>query len=224
MTAALEGFPRMTLSVGTVNSSLRQHLGMYRHKAPYYQTEMLNNLLRLWQGHHNRLLDIGGGTGVIGQCIQDLFPVGEVRAVDVVDRFCNSLSIATEVYDGTRMPFDRAQFDAATINNVVHHVPVEARIPLFRDIRRVVDGPLYIKDHVAASRLDHGRLALLDFVGNIPFGGMVKADYLSRVEWEALAAASGFRIADAISGRYRHGLYATLFPNRLETTMRWEPA
>lgn len=223
MTAALEGFHGMNLSVGAVNSSLSQHLGMYRYKAPYYQTEMLNNLLRLWQGHHNRLLDIGGGTGVIGQCIQDLLPVGEVRAVDVVDRFCDSLSIETEVYDGTTMPFAQEQFDAATINNVVHHIPVEARITLFREIRRVVHGPLYIKDHVATTRFDHARLALLDFVGNIPFGGMVKAYYLSLAEWEALAVASGFRIAAAISGRYRHGLYAALLPNRLETTMRWEP-
>lgn len=223
MNAIVEDFRLPDLTVEAVNDSLGQHLGVYRYRAPHYQTEMLNNLLRLWQGHHDRLLDIGGGTGVIGQCIQDLFPVGEVHAVDVVDRFCSSLSIATEVYDGTMMPFDPAQFDAATINNVVHHIPVPARIPLFREIRRVVDGPLYIKDHVAVSRLDHGRLTLLDFIGNIPFGGMIKADYLSRADWEALAAASGYRVAATISGRYRHGAYAMLFPNRLETTMRWEP-
>lgn len=43
-------------------------------------------------------------------------------------------------------------------------------------------------------------------------------------DWDHLASASGFRISTEICGRYRHGLYSALFPNWLETTMRWEPA
>jgi hypothetical protein len=87
----------------------------------------------------------------------------------------------------------------------------------------VVDGPLYIKDHAARSWLDHRRLAMLDLIGNIPFGGMVRADYLTLADWQALADASGYRIAetlrDALSPR-RDGIGG--FPNRLEIAMRWE--
>ena len=212
-----------TVSTDQVAASLSPHLAVYRHKKPSYQTVMLNSLLALWRGPHRRLLDIGGGTGVIGQCMGDLFPVGSVTAIDVVDRFCPGLSIEVATYDGERLPYPDGSFDAATLNNVIHHIPVEVRPALFREIRRVVDGPLYIKDHEARGAIDRVRLSALDFIGNIPFGGMVRADYLSAKQWEALASAGGYRIAETTrQQRYRRGPYALLFPNRLEITMRWE--
>jgi hypothetical protein len=91
-----------------------------------------------------------------------------------------------------------------------------------REVRRVVEGPIYIKDHIAASRPDHARLAVLDAIGNVPFGGQVSADYLSSAEWSQLAGAAGYRIAAQIGGHYRSGIMAWLFPNGLETTMRLE--
>ncbi|PSJ41672.1 class I SAM-dependent methyltransferase [Allosphingosinicella deserti] len=212
----------MMISTADVSRTLARHLRFYRGKRPTYQTVMLNDLLAVWQQHHAHVLDVGGGTGVIGQCIADLLPAGSVTAVDVEDRFCPDLTIATQVYDGAAMPFAASAFAAATINNVVHHVPAQRRLPLFREIARVVDGPLYIKDHVAGGPLDHVRLTILDLLGNLPFSGMLKASYLSRAEWRALAEASGYRIAAEREGRYRRGLFALLFPNRLEITMRWE--
>ena len=223
MMAVTDGLDVPGVNVEEVRRSLSRHLALYRHKAPAYQTVMLNSLLTVWKEHHERLLDIGGGTGVIAQCIQDLFPVGTVETFDVVDRFCPDLSISARVYDGSQLPCETQSMDAATINNVVHHIPPNGRVALFRQIRRVVRGPLYIKDHVAASRLDHARLALLDLIGNTPFSGMVKADYLSAAEWSALADESGYRIAETVGGTYRKGLFAAIFPNRLEVTMRWDP-
>jgi hypothetical protein len=145
-----------------------------------------------------------------------------VTSIDVVDRFCPDLAIETRTYDGQRIPFDDGSFNAATLNNVVHHIPLASRLPLFRELRRVVDGPLYIKDHEARGRLDRMRLTLLDAIGNIPFGGMVEADYLTMEQWTDLAASSGFRIAETVHESYRSGPYALLFPNRLEIAMRWE--
>jgi SAM-dependent methyltransferase len=211
-----------TVTASAVAASLGPHLAMYRHKQPSYQTDMLNSLLSVWQGTPSRLLDIGGGTGVIGQCIADLFPVGSVTAIDVVDRFCPNLTIETRTYDGTTLPFDDGSFDAATLNNVLHHVPIPVRPILLSEIRRVVAGPLYIKDHEQRGWLDRTRLSVLDFIGNIPFGGMVRADYLSDGEWSSLAEGAGYRIAETKQARYRTGPFALLFPNRLETTMRWE--
>jgi SAM-dependent methyltransferase len=205
-----------------VAESVRRHLPLYRVKQPTYQTTMLNDLRKVWRGPHDRLLDIGGGTGVIGQCIQDLFPVGSVTAIDVVDRFCPGLTIEVETYDGTKLPFDDDAFDAATLNNVVHHVPVSARAVLFQEIGRVVRGPVYIKDHLPRSRLDHLRLTVLDAIGNIPFGGMVQADYLEAEEWQTLASISGYQMAETVVGQYRTQPVNSLFPNRLEITMRWE--
>lgn len=204
---------------------LSRHLPMYRRKTPFYQATMLEGLRALWTGRHQRLLDVGGGTGVIAQAMAELFPIGQVEAVDLVDRFCASLSVPTRQYDGRTLPYSDDAFDAATLNNVLHHVPVAARADLLREIRRVVDGPLYIKDHETRGRLDSLRLTAMDAVGNIPFGGMVSAVYLGRADWERLAAESGYRIAArAAPLAYRSGAYARLFPNRLEVTMRWEPA
>jgi SAM-dependent methyltransferase len=203
---------------------LSKHLAIYRNKVPVYQAVMLDSLGELCVGRHRSLLDVGGGTGVIAQAISELFPVDRVQAIDVVDRFCASLTIPVRQYDGKTLPFSDGKFDAATLNNVMHHVPVSERTELLREIRRVVDGPLYIKDHESRGRLDELRLMVMDAIGNIPFGGMVWARYLDRPEWEKLAADSGYRIAArAAPARYRRGPYAALFPNRLEITMRFEP-
>jgi SAM-dependent methyltransferase len=204
---------------------LSAHLPIYRNKVPFYQAVMLQSLHQLWGKRHRRLLDVGGGTGVIAQAISELLPVEEVQAVDVVDRFCPSLKVVTTQYDGRNLPFANRSFDAATLNNVLHHVPVEARADLLREIRRVVEGPLYVKDHESHGVVDNLRLTAMDAIGNIPFGGMVWARYLKRAEWERLAAESGYRISARIqSARYRTGIYALLFPNRLEVTMRFDPA
>lgn len=208
-----------------LQSILARHLPMYKAKAPRYQAIMLDSLFELWRATHDRVLDVGGGTGVIAEAISRLFPVGKVYTIDLVDRFCPNLSIETACYDGRTIPFADGAFDAATLNNVLHHVPVADRVSLLREIRRVVEGPLYIKDHVSIGRLDDLRLTVLDAIGNIPFGGMVNAKYLSAAEWQALADKSGWRIGASASPRsYRSGLLDSLFPNRLETTMRFEPA
>lgn len=203
---------------------LSRHLAMYRTRVPIYQAMMLDSLREVWAARHRNLLDVGGGTGVIAQAMAELFPVDEVQAVDLIDRFCSSLSVPTRRYDGKTLPFEDATFEAATLNNVVHHVPVIARSDLLREIRRVVTGPLYIKDHERCGALDNLRLMALDAIGNIPFGGMIWARYLTRAEWETLAAKSGYRIAcRAAPARYRKSVFALLFPNRLEVTMRFEP-
>lgn len=220
----------MSISIPTVEAQavqtlLATHLPIYRSKVPHYQTDMLNSLAELWAGSHESLLDIGGGTGVIAEAISKFLPVANVQSVDLVDRFCPSLSIATQQYDGRQLPFPDQHFSAATMNNVLHHVPVTERVSLLREIRRVVEGPLYIKDHATTGWLDDARLTALDAIGNIPFGGMIKASYLSHQDWEDLAQASGWVISAFAKLRaYRNGLMAVAFPNRLEITIRFDPA
>lgn len=213
-----------TITLGAVSDVLNRHTQLYRKRPPVYQTAMLADLATVWSGHHANLLDIGGGTGVMAEVMQALLPVEAVTAIDVVDRYFPTLSVSTQVYDGTILPFPDDSFAAATINNVMHHVEPSQRGPLMHEIRRVVRGPLYIKDHVAVSLLDHARLTALDAVGNIPFGGQISARYLSTAEWEALARNHRYTIAAQSCGAYRSGLMARLFPNSLEITLRLERA
>ena len=203
---------------------LSRHLAMYRSKVPHYQALMLNGLRAMWHEPHESLLDIGGGTGVIAQAIAELFPVKRVYAIDVVDRYCPTLTVETGTYDGEKLPFGDVAFAAATLNNVLHHVPKAARGGLIREIRRVVAGPVYIKDHVSHGWLDDRRLGALDAIGNIPFGGMVVAEYLKQSEWDALAEQGGYAIGAMVPAiSYRSAPYTLLFPNRLEISMRLDP-
>jgi len=108
--------------------------------------------------------------------------------------------------------------------NVLHHVPVADRIPLLRECRRVAGrGPLYIKDHVSRGLIDDARLAALDLLGNAPFRGMVTACYLREADWHRLALDAGYQRGEWLSGEYRSGPMAVLFPNRLEASGRWLP-
>jgi SAM-dependent methyltransferase len=215
----------MTIDPRQLQAILAEHLPVFAVKVPHYQAEMLDSLLEIWQDRPQRLLDVGGGTGVIAQAIADLFPVASVEAIDLVDRFCPTLRVPTRQYDGRAIPCDDGAYDAATLNNVLHHVPPGARADLMREIRRAVAGPVYIKDHLTTGFVDDVRLTALDAWGNIPFGGMVRANYLSPSDWEELARAAGYQISAVASRRkYRSGLAGLAFPNRLETTMRFEPA
>lgn len=211
-------------AVDGIADILARHIPLYRWRRPVYQTAMINGLAALWQGPHDNLLDVGGGTGIIAETMQQLFAPVRVTAVDVEDRFLESLSIDHRTYDGRTLPFADGRFDAATINNVLHHVRVEDRIPLMREVRRVVRGPVYIKDHVSTGALDRARLVALDVMGNLIFKGMLEAHYLSPADWEALAAAAGYRCEARSVQVYRRGPSAVIFPNRLETVMRWAPA
>ena len=211
----------MTVSADDVARILARHLPIYARRRPVYQAVMLAALERLWKAGYRRVLDVGGGTGVIAEAVSELFDVDEVVSVDVQDRYLPTLTIRHQVYDGRRLPFGDASFDVVLFNNVLHHVDLADRAPLLTECRRVA-GDVVIKDHLAAGAIDHARLTALDAIGNIPFGGMIKARYLSERDWRVLAEASGYQIADAASGPYRSGAMQALFPNRLETTMRWE--
>ena len=213
------------VTLRSVSEVLAAHLPIYRWRKPVYQTAMLATLQRLWEPRYRRVLDIGGGTGVIAQAIRRLFPVDRVASVDVENRFLAGLDVETATFDGRRLPFDDASFDCVLFNNVIHHVLPKDRVPLLAECRRVAPaGGVLIKDHLAAGPLDHLRLMALDAIGNAPFHGMVRARYLSAADWRELAEASGYDIVAAKSAIYRGGALAALFPNGLETTMKWWPS
>ena len=207
-------------SLAQVTDVLARHAPLYRKRAPAYQTAMLRDLAAAWSSRHSRVLDVGGGTGVMAEAIQTLLPADEVVAIDVVDRYFDTISVETRTYDGVSIPFADASFDAATINNVMHHVPPDTRSSLMAELARVVTGPIYIKDHVAVSALDHARLWALDAIGNIPFGGQVDADYLGLSEWEDLASGCGRILTRCSAGPYRRAPMSWFFPNRLEAVFR----
>ena len=136
----------MTISTDVVADVLSRHLPVYRLRRPVYQAVMLEALRRLWRPSYRRVLDIGGGTGVIAQAVAELFEVDRVVSIDVEDRFLPSLSIEHRTYDGRTLPFADDAFDCVLFNNVIHHVETQDRAPLLAECRRVAPrGALLIK-------------------------------------------------------------------------------
>lgn len=213
-----------TVTLDAVSRCLSAHLPLYSWRKPEYQYVALTNLQRQWDPPHRSALDVGGGTGIIAHTIKTLFGLERVASVDVEDRFLPSLDIETALYDGTTLPFADSAFDCVLLFNVLHHVPEGGRVKLMSECRRVAgDGPIYIKDHLSLGTVDDMRLATLDLLGNMPFSGMVRAKYLRAQDWHDLAARTGHRTSERLTGRYRKGPMEVLFPNRLEISMRWQP-
>lgn len=213
-----------TITIDDVRRCMSAHVPLYAWREPGYQYVALANLQRQWDPAHRSALDVGGGTGIIAHTVKTLFGLERVASVDVQDRFLPSLGIETAVFDGLTLPFAENSFDCVLLFNVLHHVPLAARATLLHECRRVAGrGPIYIKDHLSRGRVDDGRLAFLDLLGNVPFSGMVRASYLREDDWRDLAAQTGHQAGEGLSGPYRAGGMEVLFPNRLEVSMRWRP-
>jgi SAM-dependent methyltransferase len=204
-------------SEAQLRAFLARRQPVYRYRAPRYVLRVLADLARLLPEGTLRLLDIGAGSGLLGEAIHSFFPGKRVTAVDTRHRALTDLRIAFAAFDGRRLPFADAAFDAALLCNVLHHVSPQWRLPLLREALRVTGGgPLLIKDHLARSALDRLRLGWLDVAGNLPFGGMVWARYLAPGEWAQLLGELGCSGVVLPVAAYRSGLPALCFPNRLE--------
>jgi len=220
---SLPGRPRVeTLpSEAAVLEHFVRHDPLCRYRKPRYQIEMMQDLASLLPAGSCRIIDIGAGSGLIGEAIATLLPGKSVTGVDVAARTRPDLGIPFARFDGRRLPFGDHSFDCALFCNVLHHVKPEGRIGLLREALRVTGGgPIVIKDHLTGRPLDGFRLWLLDFLGNAPHGAMVAADYLGAREWEDLLRALDCAGVILPVAEYRRPLWAWCLPNRLEICFR----
>lgn len=207
-----------------IHKFLADHQWVYRFHRPHYQTRFLTDLARILPDSTRHILDIGAGNGLMGQAISSIFPYRAVVGIDLNDRFLPTMTIPHAVFDGIHLPFGNSTFDGVLLCNVLHHVPQQYRAPLLKEAVRVAgSGPLLIKDHLAEGCLAHIRLAALDWIGNVPFGGMVKAKYLDANQWMALFREIDCEVEVIRGTPYRNGLWNVLFPNRLEIFFRATP-
>jgi SAM-dependent methyltransferase len=215
--------PTIAISLDEVTRCFASRISVYRWRRPTYQAALFRSLGLVWHPKHKRVLDVGGGTGIVAQTIKDLFPVDRVVSVDIADRYLKGLDIETATYNGRTLPFNDGEFDCVLLCNVLHHVPKDLRVPFLKECARVA-GTLYIKDHLAESILDRLRLTILDHIGNVPFGGMTKASYIARAEWLGLSDQAGLRITQWQDDIYRGRAASWMFPNGLEVLMTWKRA
>ena len=196
---------------------------IHRFVFPRYSIEVLRALARLFPPRANGVLDVGAGNGALGSGLQRFAPEAKVTGVDVVARVHPASLVPISVYDGKQLPFADRSFDVSILVNVLHHVPEEARLGLLAEALRVTRRALLVKDHLATGAWSHRVLAVMDLVGNAPFGGMVSATYLDADAWQKLFSALPIHVEAFGRLGVQRGPRSVLFRDRLEIVFRLTP-
>jgi len=99
--------------------------------------------------NRERILDIGGGTGIITDYLNE--KGHEVHILDpsvyLIEQ-CSNTSIPLILGDGCHLPFKQKSYDTALLLNTIHHIPHSVHTLLFSQIYEVLKehGKLFIID------------------------------------------------------------------------------
>ena len=186
---------------------------------PYYRLQVTDYIGRLLPATGPdaplNVIDVGSGDGYLGAVLQTFRPGTRVVGVETQVRELTRPGFEPVVFDGLHLPFPDRAFDVAILSNVLHHADDQAA--LFAETCRVTRRRVVIKDHLAASTLDHWKLAVLDVLGNRRFGADTQGDYLDRAGWNALFGSVPRAKVKWFEGlSFRTGPLALAFGNELE--------
>lgn len=140
------GRARFDAYAGSYADAVNRSIGFLGVKVDYFTRVKADYLLDLLAAHFGdptkvRLLDIGCG---VGNCHPLL--TGRVAALAGTDVSADCVAQAAErnagvdyrPYDGQRLPWDNASFDAVVTTCVMHHVPPEQWPAFAAEMKRVV--------------------------------------------------------------------------------------
>jgi SAM-dependent methyltransferase len=134
-----------------------------------------------------RVLDVGCGDGLLTRHVADRRPDLELRGVDVFVR--GKTHVPVDGFDGQRLPFGDASFDAVMFIDVLHHA--EDPAALLREGARVARHSIVIKDHCADGALAHATLGFMDRVSNRRHGIEIPHHYWAAARWREELARQG---------------------------------
>ncbi len=127
-----------------------------------------------------RILDVGCGDGLLSATICSKRPDLDFRGLDVLPR--DHAHIPVEIFNGSRIPFADASFDAVLFSDVLHHTNDPA--VLLREAWRVAAQCVLIKDHYRKGIAATQRLRFMDWVGNARFGVALPYNYWAESQWQ----------------------------------------
>jgi SAM-dependent methyltransferase len=136
-----------------------------------------------------RVLDVGCGDGAVAARVMQLRDDIEISGIDVFVRPMTHIPVVP--FDGHRIPFDDAGFDAVVFVDVLHHT--EDPMELLREAVRVAPGAIIVKDHAADGPLARPTLRLMDWVGNAHHGVALPYNYWSTPRWQQAMTELGLR-------------------------------
>lgn len=170
-----------------------------------------------------RLLDVGCGDMTLADAVLDKLPGTQLQCVDIhacpPDLAERDPRWSRYVqFDGVNLPFRDAEFDAAMLSDVLHHVPIAQRAPLLASVARVSRNVL-VKDHFEYGWWSRQSLRLMDFVGNFGYGVSVPKSYIDSQGFARLCAEAGLDIQRLDTGLQ---LYGRLPVVRTVLSPRWQ--
>jgi len=170
--------------------------------------------------HNASVLDVGCGDGLIAQQIMEKRGDLTVKGIDVMVR--PQTHIPVEKFDGRKIPYADASFDAVMFVDVLHHT--DDPFILLQEARRVSRQAVVIKDHIRQGFLAGQTLRFMDWVGNARHGVVLPYNYWTLQQWTDAFSKLGWRV---VENRTRLGLYpppaSWVFERSLHFIARLEP-
>lgn len=131
-----------------------------------------------------KLLDVGGGDGLLAHEIRQRRPDLMVTGIDVLVR--PKTHVPVEPFNGRCIPYDDGAFDSVLFVDVLHHA--EDPMQLLREAARVARSEVILKDHTMDTRLSGPILRFMDRVGNERHGVNIVYNYWSTARWRTAFA------------------------------------
>jgi SAM-dependent methyltransferase len=171
---------------------MKENMAVKAHRKVVMRRRVLQiskNISKLIPDDVVSVLDVGAGTGEMAQSIRTLRPELKISGADIYIRPKTFIPVVE--YDGNKLPFNDASFDAVITVDVLHHC--NDPVSVLRECARVSKKWVIIKDHIADSTYDEKILTFMDWVGNKAHGVTLPYNYLSSLEWNAAFDKAGLK-------------------------------
>jgi len=136
-----------------------------------------------------KLLDFGSGDGWFASMMAKELPTASITPLDIKRR--DAVLVEPYIHDpGKPLPFADREFDLVYAVDVLHHCEVPA--DKLRELIRVADQYILLKDHNYGTFAGKAALAVLDELGNKKFGIPSLYKYQQNWNWEPILREAGW--------------------------------
>jgi SAM-dependent methyltransferase len=176
------------------------------------RVRVLSEQLLPWLPVEAHVLDVGAGDGALAARLAARRPDLHLHCVDVQVRPTSLFPV--QLFDGTKLPFPDASFDAVVLVDVLHHTLDP--LALLAEVRRVARRRVLLKDHALQGAFAGVTLRLMDWLGNARHGVPLPFNYWPPEAWHETFTRLGLSLA---TWRQSLGIYpwpaGLLFDRRL---------